>query len=897
MSSSYASFEQKAGWRRISGWLQVRSGEGSTVLYLCLVSLLIGLGLAVGRSTSDSLFLIQYGPQYLPAVFVGSGVWLALSSLMYAEYVDRIRPWQMLAGLLGLTGAGVGGLWLAIAAEGGRWIFAVYIVLYGAASEMMLMQLNLYVTGHFDALAAKRLIPLTNASSRLGAVAGGLGVGLLGQHIETSYLILGWSVAFLIGVFAILFRHKSDKVPSFARMRHRAKGSHGLIEGVRYAKRSRLLRIIGIGLFILIMLLSIQDFVANTLIASHFQNNEAGLTSFLGWLLAAVNGSVLVAQTFFTGRIIHRIGVTGANLIFPITTLLGFIGLGAWPGFMSAIAARINTSGILNAFRNPTAALFFNALPEHIQGRARALTTGLLLPLGLVVGGSLLLIIPRENILPAVILGLVLSAAFLVVKLRKGQAYVESLFSLMDEMVFTRNAKLIADSGRMDKRSTERLVEYLSNASVEEGQTIIEALAQGDPQTTEELVPDAFASLPAATRDVLLYKMSAVDFPGWQAIAQGQLKDQDAHLQITALRTLIESSDETAIRQAHLWLDSPSPRIRSGAAGALLATGRDEDHHARSILAKMITSTDSSERLSALQASRDSHCPDLLAQVESCTTSTEARERALALESAICLRAESGQSCVSHVDAMLSDTSAEVRRTLARYAHNIKDEDLCLKVLAGLLKDDDFNVRRAALDNANRLAPQTEEGWSRAFELYERDFDLLSVVLKALGASSLPGNKKLLDQLAQKHLDLARELRQIYHRIVGSKKGNSTLDVDFMHEVLNEEIGRHAILALDAMEASAKDPVLSVIRSGLVSKDRKVRASALEAARFYKSDSVMEHLARFLESEFDTDIKHTRSGTDWHTQIHELLTKGSPWLRECAELALSSVEEKKDTVA
>ncbi len=40
---------------RVAGWLLVRPGEGRLVAYLALVYLVLGLGMALGHSSSEAL--------------------------------------------------------------------------------------------------------------------------------------------------------------------------------------------------------------------------------------------------------------------------------------------------------------------------------------------------------------------------------------------------------------------------------------------------------------------------------------------------------------------------------------------------------------------------------------------------------------------------------------------------------------------------------------------------------------------------------------------------------------------------------------------------------------------------------------------------------------------------
>ena len=80
------------------------------------------------------------------------------------------------------------------------------------------------------------------------------------------------------------------------------------------------------------------------------------------------------------------------NLLFPMTTFACFIGLLFSPTLPAAILGSLNKDAFMPAFRTPVTNLFFNALPNYMQGRARALSVALVLPLALVMAGILLLV-------------------------------------------------------------------------------------------------------------------------------------------------------------------------------------------------------------------------------------------------------------------------------------------------------------------------------------------------------------------------------------------------------------------------------------------------------------------------------------------------------------------------
>ena len=74
---------------KLSSLLLVRQDERVRVIYFYLIFLLIGAGMAIGRSTADAMFFKRYGIQNLPAMYGLLSVVFAVVSIVYAAVADR----------------------------------------------------------------------------------------------------------------------------------------------------------------------------------------------------------------------------------------------------------------------------------------------------------------------------------------------------------------------------------------------------------------------------------------------------------------------------------------------------------------------------------------------------------------------------------------------------------------------------------------------------------------------------------------------------------------------------------------------------------------------------------------------------------------------------------------
>src|SRR5271157_2479510 len=87
---------------RVHRWLtqiaHIYPGEGPAVWLSFGVSFLLVAGTMFGRNARDSLFLTQFGVQYLPYMYFANAAFLVLCTFCFTALVDRIERGRLLAG-------------------------------------------------------------------------------------------------------------------------------------------------------------------------------------------------------------------------------------------------------------------------------------------------------------------------------------------------------------------------------------------------------------------------------------------------------------------------------------------------------------------------------------------------------------------------------------------------------------------------------------------------------------------------------------------------------------------------------------------------------------------------------------------------------------------------------
>lgn len=875
-----------ANWT--SRLLMLRPGEGRSVFFLAVIAALAGFGLAVGRASSDALFFKRYGVEYVPQMYALIALLMIPVGLGYAAFVDRLAPHRMFVHLLLGFAVLVGVSWLGMLSGADESAIALYFIAYGVISEILLTHFNLYATGFFDTQQAKRLLPVVMSISRLGAMMGGVFLGLAGTAMATEHAALVWSLCLALALLLVGWRHLGE-APLALIGRGRASSPAQMVrEGLMFARHSRLMRITALGVFLLVLLLSIQEYLIGKIFAQHYQD-ERQLAAFFGWFSAVLNASVLVIQLFLSGRMIRRFGLKTMNLIYPLSTLLSFGLLTLSAGYWAAVLGRINTAGVLPGFRNTAAALFFRALPHYMQGRAQALITGLVLPFGLLGAALFLWLLPGAASLAWIAAGgLVFAAALLWVKLKKNQAYGESLVELVGQSVFARGGGLLAEPGGLDKAAASSLASLIPNAD-----TLAEAINYAD--MLESLAPgyagaallEIYPVLSAEIQDSLLPRIARHAPPGWTTVALGAALRGDAHLLETTARLLLAADCPLASDQADRWLETGNPRLRAAAAvGCMHGAALTLKTKSRRVLEHLLASADPEDALAALDALAAMPHEELLPNIHPLLVAESARARSLALKIwSRCPQTDAGEA-LGRIEAALRDVSAEVRAAALCAAAQLQLSGMpALDWLGKALQDPDFRVRQAAQHCAEHFMPKHREKWLEALVQREADFDLTRILASALAVSDIESRASLLRQASERHVWHARSKLLIRENLAHA--GNASgQEFQLLQQVLREEACRHLDVVLHILGCLDHSQQMRYILAGLASRDTHLWAQAIESAMQLKKEG---RLFRDLAVMFEAERDGSQLGGEppggkgapvaWRAwcQAH-----GSEWLAECA---------------
>lgn len=862
--------------RRLAKLLLVRDGEGSLVLYLGALNLVVGLAMALGRSSGDALFLKRFGVEYLPQMFFLTSILLVFFSAIYASYADRVSHARLFKILFFVVAVVVALNWVGMQDRGAAWPYAAYFLSYAVASEIVYIHFNLYASGLLDASQEKRVMPLISASARLGAVAGGVAIGLGAGAWPLENIAIVWALALVAAGVAVHFYHRSERI--FPVKKRRRAPLADIKEGWRFARRSAFLQVAGAGLFLLIILISLQNYVSSVIFTNHF-DDENSLAIFFGWIYAATNLAVLLLQLIATNRLLQRFGLAVVSLIFPFTTLVSFAMLSISPTFIPAMVAYFNYTGTLHAFRNPAANLSYNALPGYIQGRARALSIGLILPLGLAVAGALLLAVQHFSLRSLAVVGCLLGLLYLMLKIKKNRRYGEALIQLIQQQVFSRRTTALDETGRLDAVVVHTVMDELERgndaATIEMGAGLF---MQSAPHIAGPRILKVLAELPYPSRDRLLTRLAQQDVPGWIEFARASLSQGDPHLRATALQLLDQRGDELARKQVYDWLTCDNSRMKAAAAYAALERHCELHDLARDTVMKMLATTEHSQILAALPVAHlaCTNADDPLLRSFLDSPLGEIRAASLQAWSAYCLRV--GGDCRLDLERALTDDEALVREAAVSAAVRTAEPRWRLKILASVLDDPSRRVRKVANDQAQAAMPGVLEEYAEILEEFRCDFSTHRLICRCLAETELAGKNELLAREGFEQIRLANQKQAASDKL---SRHSRVPDLELITIVLREECRRHIGSTIEILRLLGESDTVYAIRAALASGDRRLRARGIDSLRYLRNDALVSELLPLLDSAGVTTAYSPIAVEEIETVLFACIPSASPWLRRC----------------
>src|SRR5215207_9684131 len=284
--------------QQLASILNVRVEEGRLVFLVAILFACIQAGQGMGDNAVAALFLLRYGVDFLPYMYLFLGVLTFITTLIYSTALGRFDKGKFFTVLIT---AFIGLLILARIAILFPFTF-LYPVLWLTINGMSMI-LGTFVwnlAGEVcDARQAKRLFPLFTSAGILGSVLGNAMTGGVARLLGTDNLLLFYAA--LLGVAFYLVRAIAYGRTAFRRentFKNKTDIWADLRAGFDFVRVSPLMRLIAFSSVLFSVLFFAVAFPFNKVVITSF-SDEAGVAGFLGLF-----NSLITASTFLVSLLL-----------------------------------------------------------------------------------------------------------------------------------------------------------------------------------------------------------------------------------------------------------------------------------------------------------------------------------------------------------------------------------------------------------------------------------------------------------------------------------------------------------------------------------------------------------------------------------------------------------------
>ena len=340
-----------------------------TILFLFITCLMIV------KPIRNSLFLVRFGVEKLPYVFVLVALFSAAVASLYTRYSKRIRLNYLILITILISIASLLIFWsLLNFGFRGDWIlyaFYIWVTIFGVVVSAQFWLLANYI---FNAREARRLFGIIGAGAISGGIFGGYLTNYMAPLLKTENLLF-FCIGFLIVCsFLVWLVWEKSGYPGHSEKvykRLRTNLSESTDNPVKLILNSRhLLYLTGImGVSVVVANLVDYQFSA---VASTIITDTDQLTAFFGFWVSTLSIIALIIQLFLTGRILKYLGV-GASLFFlPIGLLVGAVAILMNPSLWTAILIRVSDGSLKHSINKAGTELLALPIALEIKNKAKA---------------------------------------------------------------------------------------------------------------------------------------------------------------------------------------------------------------------------------------------------------------------------------------------------------------------------------------------------------------------------------------------------------------------------------------------------------------------------------------------------------------------------------------------
>ncbi len=893
--------------------------EWPRLLLLYAMVFLFIIGITWGGLSVEAAFLLEVGVENLPRIIVANAIVSIVAVVVYTPFVDRVPHRSLLIAVTLACAVPIVLGRLLLTAERPVLTNAAYQMLYLltiVVRQVFNLQWWTYVNSFYDTRSAKRIIPVLVTAPRIAIIVAGQTIGLLSAYLAPKNIILLWigtllCVPLLAWLMPHLLKEKHESHPRAWAItpgpEHRS-FTRNVREGYDFVSQSPYLRWMAFSTLFMMALLALLEFRASEIFTQSTRlGSQEALSGFLGQISAWSSMILLPFQLLLFSRMVSKLGLGNANLIFPLSSLAICAGLIARPGQLSAALAYLNRKDFRRVFRNPINNLLYNAVPLRVKGRARAFIDGLIAPIGSLVGGLLLLLpfAARAWFVPLLIT--VISVAYAVSAVIVRRQYAHALITLLEEedysSLFTSPSDLTITDGTTLDWLTQKLRES-DNGDLTIFMTQLISEIGGDdavPVLAEIIRAANEPYVRAAIIDILTANHARTNVAA--RIYTAHLNDPNSHVRrsaINALKQWAGPGDERFLVPALDLLQDPDIDVRAQVIPALAQAG-DFFYLASAVqaLTQLLEAEDAKRRAQGVRVLGQIGDPRFIRNLASYLADEDDQVRLEAIRAIEELAQQTVpettiEPVMEHIPALEDDPVEGVRQaTVAVLAHI--DTPQAHTLLTRFLTDAQPRVREAAVEALVDIG-------APAVPLLTPALDAEKPLRQKMSTITLSRIDR--EQFAP-HVTarIDEELNVIYENLAhleGLEAYAHQPSIAVLQSLLREKNARLIDDIFHLLGAIHEPEALDVIAESLASDTPRTRANAIEALESLTTPQMARAIAPlFVASELGAQtLSEAETGEETangiaqrqtNETIQQLATDDDPWVRMIVTFALGKI--------
>lgn len=860
--------------QKITALLNIRADEGRLVFLVAALFACIQAGQGMGDNAASALFLLRYGVDFLPYMYLFLGALTFITTLVYSAALGRFDKGKLFSSLIAIF---VGLLILERAAILFPFPF-LYPILWLTINgiSMILGTFVWNLAGEVcDARQAKRLFPSFTSAGILGSVLGNAVTGIVARLLGTDNLLLLYAA-----LLAIAFYLTRAVASGYFRKEKISKDKSNLVDDLRagfdFVRVSPLMRLIAYSSILFSVLFFAVAFPFNKVVTASFAD-EAGVAGFFGLFNSLTTASTFLVSLFLASRIYTRLGIINGVFLMPLTYIFSFAVFAGFYNLNGAAIARFAQLVILSGIAGTAWNALFNVVPSQKRGQVLAFNNGVPSQIGVALSGILLIVAERAFTVQQIFLmGTLLALVCGVFIWQMRKAYAQALVDALQ-------------AGRLEVFSADEtsFSGFQGDAAVLD----VAIRALNDPKvTTRRLAAEMLGRMESDSAIPHLVRLLSDPDPAVRASAVSSLGVLCADSAVSEIIPLLNDPDEQVREEALTVL----PKLNATNSPELIAkiTNLMTNDPSLSAQTKAIVALTrlgvADEAIANLTPRLNSPNPQIL--ISALETIAEIQPISFALQPIL---------------NSLNNSSPSIRSAAISVLGSLKDDSI-IKTLVTYLTDPDERVRQTA---AGVLRKRSAESRAFVIEIIEKDDSAIGSALDALA----PGNPESLTPLrgyAKRELTRALILRNQSASIPTTKHATR-----FLHDCLRRQASICEGRLIKTVGLFGDARTMELVRKSMNGANIENRAAALEALDTIGDKGLAKSVVSLLETDPTPSdpsdviailLKHADSWLrvlavrstselglrEFIPLLHQLKSGSEPFLREAALGALTEFGEE-----